>query len=211
MKQNHTNSLKQQPVYVVERPSLLDMINDKIGKDIKHLASLNLHGMTGCGKTVIARLFAQQRAFSACFELPGKSKLEFQAALAKSAEDIPCLSSEHLVHANAESEDPTNLQIQEERNVITMMDWFNANGNTHWFVLIDDVQSQDFERSVGHWLQQFIARLDQGTVITTSQTSMFTQTHRNVKVEGLLLTESLHLMEEILGVSGTDQESSGRL
>jgi hypothetical protein len=227
VKKTHSDSFEQKPAHFVERPETLRRINSEIATVTSFRSILYLHGIAGCGKTLLARHFARSRTFTALFELPGKSEVDFHSSLARYAEDIPGLIPPSApvdlsrdISATGESRE---LRAREKSNVDAILHWLNATGNTEWFILIDDIQFHEadgwMDDNVGHlglrrhnqnkhWVQRYIEKVHQGIIVITSQSSKFTQIYPSVKVEGLRDDESLCLMKNVLGLREDFEEKS---
>jgi hypothetical protein len=209
----HANTFKRIPSHFVDRPTLLEHINGKLDVDYMSRSLVCLHGMTGCGKTVMARSFARSRHFTARFELPGKSKSDFEATLARYAQDIPDLvgdtvSPDPTGIASATAESEALLRWQED-NIIAIVGWLNRKGNYRWLILVDDVELKECDDPKDHWIQHFLDQIHHGTIIITSQSSRFSKIHPNVRVGGLRPRESLLLMAEVLDTD-TEVDKPGK-
>jgi energy-coupling factor transporter ATP-binding protein EcfA2 len=185
---------------------MLQKITDKCNVTIKSCTVLYLHGVTGCGKSLISRHYAAiTTKFSARFELPGKSKLDFKSSLARYAEDIPGLCRPSVLTdltTSSATGDFEAIRNQQDISINAFLGWLKTEGNDQWFILVDDLQWSDSDEATTHWIQHFISQVNQGTILITSQSPALTRVYPSLKVESLQLEESLSLMEEILGTGG---------
>jgi hypothetical protein len=213
--ETQTNSFQHRPAQFTERDNLLQKIAEKCNASTQSCTVLYLHGMTGCGKSLISRHYARTRNFSARFELPGQSKLDFEASLGKCAEHVPGLCEPSppklgdMARATSAGRESEDIRNQEDNNITAFLGWLNAKGNDQWFILIDDLQWTDSDQGKVHWVQQYISKLHQGTILITSQSSSLTQVYSHLKVEGMSVDESLSLMDEVLGAGNDDLIRAG--
>ncbi|KAI1656823.1 hypothetical protein F4813DRAFT_361969 [Daldinia decipiens] len=209
----HSNRFEQMPAYFVDRPDLLHRMTEEIGTNPRFRSILCLYGLAGCGKSLMARHFARSKDFTARFELPGTSEIDFSITLARYAEDIPSLiPPSHSVNLTRDISvigKSHKLQNRERENIDAIINWLNAKGNNKWFILIDDVPFQQPSELVAdeskHWVQHFVEKIQQGTIIITSQNSDFAQNYPNIHVDGLEDFECIRLIEKVIGI----QEGSG--
>ncbi|KAI2769586.1 hypothetical protein F4815DRAFT_450716 [Daldinia loculata] len=208
VEKTYSNRFEQKPAYFVDRPGLLHRMTEEIGTNPRFRSILCLYGLAGCGKSLMARHCARSRDFTARFELPGRSGIDFSITLARCAEDIPNLippsnsvTSTRGISATGESHE---LQDRERKNIDAIINWLNAKGNDKWFILIDDVPFQQPNELVvdesKHWVQYFVEKIRQGTIIITSQDSDLAQKYPNVHVDGLEDFECIRLIEKVLGI-----------
>ncbi|KAI0849586.1 hypothetical protein F5Y00DRAFT_261371 [Daldinia vernicosa] len=213
VEKTHSDSFEHKAASFIDRSGLLHRMTDEIGTTPHFRSILGLYGIAGCGKSVMARHFARSKDFTARFELPGKSEIDFNATLARFAEDIPGLvpplDSVNLTRDLLATGESNELRDRQQKSIDAIIQWFNAKGNTKWFILIDDIYFRDLSKTVigesKHWVQYFIDKIHQGTIIATSQSPDLARIFPSIHVDGLEDFESLRLIEKVLGL----REGSG--
>lgn len=191
----------------MQRPDLLEKIHNHIRVDCR---VLHLYGITGCGKTFIARHFALLGSFTDKFQLPGKSEADFRTKLVNEARAIPGLvnDSESTLEDDPETGVCEEVQTNEMENFNAVIAWLNLETNGDWFILVDDVQFEEIDGIQEHWLSKFVKQVHQGTIVITSQCRDLSNTYRTIKVGALSRVESLKLMEDILGPADKKERAS---
>ena len=226
---------------LVERRKLLEKMERELTDCSEIRKILSLLGVAGIGKTQLANSFVRRnrKSYTAAFKISGRSEREFRQGMAGIAKRVPDLVQRleavgihtHSTFQRRRPEswdhglDHDNPGQDEEIAIRFVLSWLNAEGNTGWILIVDDVgdvseNEEDYEymktNDLGPLgdsifdLTSCLFSLKQGTIILTSQySSLRGLSTIAVEMPGFDESESMELVERTIG-SGRNVPPAGK-